>query len=181
MKRFNRRPSPAFVIACIALFSSLGGVSYGVATGSIDGREIKDGSIRNPDFKNGTLRGQEAKPDGFGGGAIKESTLGQVPSAATAGGAANSAVVAATGAGVRGRNVASAGRIGPGRYQVIFNQNVQGCVYVATVGDDAAGGPGTGVASVSSLSTNPNGVLVRTSNANNGAPQDRSFHLIASC
>jgi len=53
----------------------MGGVSYGVASGSIDSREIKDGSIRNKDFKAGTLRGREAKPDSFGGKAIKESTL----------------------------------------------------------------------------------------------------------
>jgi len=53
----------------------MGGVSYGVATGSIDSREIKNGSIKNRDFKDGTLRGNEAKPDGFGGKAIKESTL----------------------------------------------------------------------------------------------------------
>jgi len=76
---FSRKPSPALVIACIALFVAMGGVSYAVATGSIDSRAIKDGSIRNKDFKNGTLRGQEAKRDGFGGGAIKESTLGKIP------------------------------------------------------------------------------------------------------
>ena len=72
------------MIACIALFVAMGGVSYAVATGSIDSRAIKDGSIRNKDFKNRTLRGQEAKRDGFGGGAIKESTLGQVPNAISA-------------------------------------------------------------------------------------------------
>ena len=63
----------------MSLFVALGGVSYGVATNSIDSREIKNGSIRNVDFKKGTLRGNEAKPDGFGGGAIKESTLGKIP------------------------------------------------------------------------------------------------------
>ena len=84
MKRLIRTPSPALVIAVIALFVSLGGVSYGLATGSIDSREILNGSIRNPDFKNGTLRGQEAKRDGFGGGAIKESTLGKVKAASSA-------------------------------------------------------------------------------------------------
>jgi hypothetical protein len=78
MKRFLRRPSPAMIVAMTALFVSLGGVSYGVATGSIDSREIKNGSIRNRDFKDGTLRGNEAKRDGWGGGAIKESTLGKV-------------------------------------------------------------------------------------------------------
>jgi len=79
MKRFIRRPSPAMAVASIALFSSLGGVSYGVATGSIDGREIKNRSITNKDFKDGTLRGNEAKRDGFGGGAIKEESLGKIP------------------------------------------------------------------------------------------------------
>ena len=74
MKRFVRRPSPAMVVASTALFISMGGVSYGVATGSIDGREIKNRSITNRDFKDGTLRGNEAKPNGFGGGAIKESS-----------------------------------------------------------------------------------------------------------
>jgi len=63
----------------MSLFVALGGVSYGVATNSIDSREIKNGSVRNVDFKKGTLRGNEAKPDGFGGGAIKESTLGKIP------------------------------------------------------------------------------------------------------
>jgi len=91
---FSNLPSPALIIACIALFGALGGGAYAAATGSIDSREIKNntvrgkdiknGSIRNPDFKNGTLRGQEAKRNGFGGGAIKESTLGKVPSAAAA-------------------------------------------------------------------------------------------------
>ena len=37
MKRLiRRRPSPAFVVASLALFLSLGGVSYGLATGSIE-------------------------------------------------------------------------------------------------------------------------------------------------
>ena len=37
MKRIAElRPTPATAIACLALFVSLGGVSYGVAAGSID-------------------------------------------------------------------------------------------------------------------------------------------------
>ena len=88
MKRALRgRPTPGLVIACLALFLSLGGVSYAVATGSIDSRAIKDGSILNRDFKDGTLRGQEFKRDSLGGGAIKESALATVPNAAAVGGA----------------------------------------------------------------------------------------------
>ncbi|MGI8660380.1 MAG: hypothetical protein ACR2LH_05010 [Thermoleophilaceae bacterium] len=182
MKRFNRRPSPAFVIACIALFSSMGGVSYGVATGSIDGREIKNGSIRNPDFKNGTLRGQEAKPDGFGGGAIKESTLGQVPNAATAEGVSRFAVVAGNGASARARGATASRRGEPdsGQYQVDFDRDVRSCAYTATLGDPGTGGPGTGQIAVGQLATNPNTVRVVTRNTD-GSPADRGFHLTVSC
>ena len=55
MTRLFRRPSPAMAVATLALFVSLGGVSYGVATGSIDSREIKDNDIRGKDVRNGTL------------------------------------------------------------------------------------------------------------------------------
>jgi len=178
MKRFIRRPSPSMAVACIALFVALGGVSYGVATGSIDGREIKNRSITNKDFKDGTLRGNEAKPDGFGAGAIKEATLGPVPSAH---GLAQSAVVSPAGAVVRGFGGPTATRTGTGRYAVIFNRNVQSCVYVATIGDEAAGGPGSGTVSVATLQTNPNAVDVRTANAANNAPENHSFHLIVTC
>jgi len=73
MKRFMRMPSPAMVVACLALFVALSGVSYAVAT--IGSDDIVNGSIRNRDFKDGTLRGNEAKPDGFGPNAIKEQSL----------------------------------------------------------------------------------------------------------
>src|SRR3712207_4345277 len=117
MKRFLRTPSPAMVVACVALFVSLGGVSYAVAT--IGSDDIINGSIRNRDFKDGTLRGNEAKPDGFGAGAIKEQSLDatklkQVPSAVAADGVTRHAVVSEVGAAVRSRGVASTAQTGPG-------------------------------------------------------------------
>ena len=178
MNRFVRRPSPALVISCIALFVSLGGVSYGVATGAIDGREIKNNTITGSDVKNKSLRGNEAKPDGFGGGAIDESTLGTVP---FSNGVARAAVVNAAGGIVRERGGAVALRTGPGRYAVTFASDVRGCFYGATIGDPAAGGPGSGFISVSSLPTNPNSVDVRTATPANNTPDNRSFHLIVTC
>jgi hypothetical protein len=168
MKRFFRRPSPALVISCISLFVALGGVSYGVATGSIDGREVKNRSLTGTDLKN----------DRVGGGAIKESTLAPVP---FAGGLGRAAVVNAAGAIVRERGGATALRTGPGRYAVTFPSDVRGCIYSGTIGDEGAGGPGSGFISVSSLLTNPNSVEVRTGTPNNNAPENRSFHLIVSC
>jgi hypothetical protein len=180
MKRRLRAPSPAMVVALIALFVSLGGSAYAVAT--IGSDDIINGSIRNRDFKDGTLRGNEAKRDGFGGGAIKESTLGPVPSAAIAAVAdgVRHAVVSNVGATIRHRGVTSSAQTGEGQYQVVFDRDVRNCVYSATLGDESAAGAGNGQISVTSAAANVNGVRIVTRNSN-GANENRSFHLIVSC
>ena len=100
----SRLPSPALVIACVALFVSLGGVSYAVATGSINSREIRNNTIRSKDVRNNTLRtfdirnnevrgfdvrnstlqGRDVAFNTLTGADISERTLGKVPSAGTA-------------------------------------------------------------------------------------------------
>jgi hypothetical protein len=57
----SRLPSPALVIACAALFVSLGGVSYGLAKGSVDSREIKNNTVRSGDVFNNTLRSKDVR------------------------------------------------------------------------------------------------------------------------
>jgi len=57
----SRLPSPALVISCVALFVSLGGVSYGLAKGSIDSREIKNNTVRSGDVLNNTLRSKDVR------------------------------------------------------------------------------------------------------------------------
>ena len=180
MSRFIRRPSPAMVVACTALFVSLGGVSYGVATGFIDSREIRNNTIRGKDVKNGALTGKELKRDTLSGARINEGLLGTVPSAESL---SHQAVVSSIGQLIRGRGVTSAARTAVGRYQVIFNRDVRGCVYVATVGDTSAAGPPGGGASVRSLPTNVNGVDIRTVayNSSGDVLANRPFHLIVSC
>jgi hypothetical protein len=95
MKRIlSRRPSPAVVISTLALFVSLSGVSYGVATGFIDSREIKNNEIRSRDIRNNevrgidirnsTVQGSDLAPDTLTGEDINETTLGKVPTAASA-------------------------------------------------------------------------------------------------
>jgi hypothetical protein len=100
----RRRPSPALVISMIALFVSLSGVSYGVATGFIDSREIKNNEVRTRDLRNNdirtkdlrnnevrgidirnsTVQGRDVALNTLTGTDINESTLGKVPSAGTA-------------------------------------------------------------------------------------------------
>jgi hypothetical protein len=71
----RRRPSPALVVACIALFVSLGGVSYGFATGSIDSREIKNNSVSSADIRNNTIRTFDIRNNSIRGFDIRNSTI----------------------------------------------------------------------------------------------------------
>jgi hypothetical protein len=167
-------------VALVALFLSLGGVSYGLATGVIDSREIKNNTIRSADVRNGGVLGKDARADGIGGRAIKESTLGTVPSAFQAHGATHFVVVSDQGVQVRGRGTVSAARTAEGRYQVITDRDVRSCAYYATIGDPSAAQPVSGQVSVSSLGSNVNGVRIRTEN-DAGAPADRPFHLLVLC
>src|ERR687895_1730906 len=107
----RRRPSPAMIVALIALFASLSGVSYGVATGFIDSREIKNNEVRSLDIRNNQIRTRDLRNNEvrgidirnstvqsrdialntLTGDDIREDSLGKVPSA----GAADSATAAA--------------------------------------------------------------------------------------
>jgi hypothetical protein len=100
----RRHLSPAMVISLVALFVSLGGVSYGVATGLIDSREIKDNTVRTRDLRNNdvrtrdlrnnevrgldirnsTVRGRDVGLNTLTGDDVDESQLGKVPSATSA-------------------------------------------------------------------------------------------------
>ena len=120
MKSF-RRPSPALVISLIALFVSLSGVSYGVATGFIDSRELKNNQVRSVDLRNNdvrtrdlrnnevrgidirnsTVQGRDVALNTLTGDDVNESRLGKVPSAT----AADSATQATSAGAVGGMTV----------------------------------------------------------------------------
>jgi hypothetical protein len=120
----RRRPSPALVISLIALFVSFSGVSYGVATGFIDSRELKNNQVRSVDLRNNdvrtrdlrnnevrgrdirnsTVRSRDVGLNALTGDDVNESRLGKVASAATADNATR-AMAAATATTVGGFTV----------------------------------------------------------------------------
>lgn len=95
-----RRPSPAMVIACLALVGAW--VGPAVASHLITGRQIKDNTISSRDVRNRALTGADFKgntitgrvvkglsgrdllDDSIDGNHVLEETLGKVPSAAQA-------------------------------------------------------------------------------------------------
>jgi hypothetical protein len=70
-----RRPSPAMIVASLALFVSLSGVSYGVATGFIDSREIKNNEVRSIDIRNNEIRTRDLRNNEVRGIDIRNSTV----------------------------------------------------------------------------------------------------------
>jgi hypothetical protein len=110
MPRFRpRRPSPALVVAVIALIVALGGTGYAAITlpaNSVGKKQLKKGSVWSSKIRRNAVTGLKVKPDTLTGGDIKESTLGKVPAArqadvadrATSAGTASSATAASTAA-----------------------------------------------------------------------------------
>jgi hypothetical protein len=171
-------PSPAMAVALLALFMAMGGSAYALVVTS---GSIKNNTIRSEDVHNGGLLGKDFRKNGVGGKAIKESSLGVVPGALVAHGSARFAVVNASGQGIRGRGGTSVAHPSMGRYQVVFDTDVRGCGYYATIGGPSGGAPpDNGQITVSSLASNINGVDVRTTGAN-GNNANKPFHLVVLC
>ena len=63
------------VVALVALFASLGGVSYGFATGSIDSREVKNNSVLSKDLRNNDIRSIDIRNNEVRGRDIRNSTI----------------------------------------------------------------------------------------------------------
>ena len=92
------------------------------------------------------------------------------------------AVVAADGTLARGSSsVVSSAPLFAGAYEVIFNKDVSGCAFVATIGTTINGGVATpGEISVAGRTGNVDGVFVSTQDSA-GANANNSFHLSVSC
>lgn len=170
-------PSPALVISLVALFVALGGTSYAVV--KIGARNLKTGSVGTRAVKNATLSGRDLKRAGLSGREINEGRLGVVPLSE---GISHFAVIrAGDGGATRARGITSATRFAAGRYQVIFNRDVRGCAYSATLGNPDATTPSTGQIAASQLPSNVNGVQVRTTDSTGSPNVNRNFHLVVVC
>ena len=149
-----RRPSPALVVACAALLVALTGTgvaavsqlvprsSVGTAqlkSNAVVSSKVKNGSLLRADFKSGQV---PAGPTGPAGPAGPAGAAGAAGPAGPAGSVTKlTAVVNASGSLARSQGTTSAGHVGTGLYEVIFNQNVTACTYVASVGNPTSGSP----------------------------------------
>ncbi len=168
----NRRPSPAMIVALIALVVALAGTAYAAQT--INGGAIKKQTIGGGKLKKKTLTGFQ----------INTNKLGVVPAANRAAhtywavvnnpaGAGNAALSRASDSGISAVE-------GGGAVTVTFPVDVSACANVA--GRDNAGTsvPGPGYAQTNASPANANAIEVRTRDEK-GADADADFHLIVVC
>ena len=168
----NRRPSPAMVVAVIALIVALAGTAYAAQT--INGGAIKKQTIGAGKLKHKTLTGYQ----------INTNKLGVVPAAQRASHTYWAVVNNPTGSGnaalARASDPTVTAAEGGGAVTVTFPINISGCANVA--GRDNAGTtvPGPGYAQTNTSPANPNAIEVRTRDEK-GADADADFHLIVVC
>src|SRR5829696_8101780 len=88
----QHRPSPSMVVALIALFVALGGVSYAAITlpaNSVGARQLKKDAVTNAKIKAKAVTGAKVAANTLTGANIVESSLDTVPTAANATNATN--------------------------------------------------------------------------------------------
>ena len=168
----SRRPSPAMVVAVIALIVALAGTAYAAQT--INGGAIKKQTIGGGKLKHKTLTGYQ----------INTAKLGIVPAAARAahtywavvnnpGAMGNATLARASDAGI-------AATEGGGAVTVTFPVNVTGCADVAGRNNAGTSVPNPGYAQTNTSAANPNAIEVHTRDKA-GANEDADFHLIVVC
>lgn len=92
MHRRIPRPSPAMIVAIVALFVAMGGTVYAASTingkaikkNSLPGNRVKASSLPGSKIKKKSIAGNRLKNDTITGAKVSEESLGKVPSAATA-------------------------------------------------------------------------------------------------
>jgi hypothetical protein len=83
MQASNRRPSPALIIAIIALIAALGGTAWaaGLKKGSVGSRQLKSGSVTTGKIANNAITSPKVAKETLTGADIDVANLGSVPSA----------------------------------------------------------------------------------------------------
>src|SRR3954453_16863678 len=126
------RPSPAMVVAFVALLAGLGGTAAALpGTGTVKSDDLATGSVGKRAIRNGSVGKGEARSRSIG---ISELRDGAVTTAKLEH-PVYSARVITTGSLVRGVGAVSATRVSAGSYRVEFEQDVGACTYQVTAGN----------------------------------------------
>jgi hypothetical protein len=192
------------VVASIALLAALGGTGVAavanVPDNSVGTAKLKNNAVTAPKIAGNAVNSAKIANNAVTSSEIKNASIqpadlsasaktagpqgpaGPAGPSGPAGAAATSlwASVDQNGTLVRNKGATAAQRNGTGSYQVIFNQDVTGCVYLSQ-----PGGPTTGnsfaESSAAQLPNIPAGVRVLITNASATAFADAPFFVAVFC
>ncbi len=166
------RPSPAMVVALVALVAALGGTAY--AAGQINGNSIQKQSIGAGKLKHKTLTGYQ----------INTRKLGIVPAAERANNVfwavVNNPAGVANATLARGSNPGTTAVEANGVVTVTFPFSVSACADVAARNNAGTTAPGAGTAQTNSSPASANAIEVHTYD-DKGQSTDADFHLLVVC
>jgi hypothetical protein len=206
LARLRGRPSPATIIACIALFVALGGTSVAaiavnsvgkaqiranavgaseIRTGAVAKSEVKTGAVGKSEIATNGVGASEVRKDAIGTSELRDGGIGAADLSAGAKGSFQSVALKAAVNKVgapQGGNAKTATRVATGAYQVEFNQDVSACAYAATLVTVRNGAtvdePVAGrITAASGGTTKVNVSTFRV----DGVAADEPFHLIVAC
>ena len=160
------RPSPAMLVAIVALFVALGGTGYGALSGK-DKKRVKAIVDREIAAKASGLT--VANANALGGAPAGEFQKRLW------------AVVRSDGTLARGVGAVSSSGVA-GNYEVKFNRDITGCAFGVTIGGSADASESFGIAEaqITSLTNGRDSVTVFTE-SDSGGLTNRGFHLIVDC
>ena len=180
MRRLRSHLSYANVMATVAVFVALGGGAYAVSSvpdNSVGTKQLKNSAVTTVKLANGALTATKVKNHSL---LAEDFKAGQLP------GPPLWAVVAASGAEVRGSHVTAVTKlfsgVTAGSYQVTFDRDVASCALLATLGRTDAQNldPDPGEIGTAYRNGNPDAVYVKTRDST-GTSADASFHLAVFC
>ena len=129
------RPTPALVVACLALLVALAETSWAtvsalVPRNSVGTAQLRTGAVTSAKIETPSVALADLAP-----GARLPGPPGPAGPAGPGGSVSRLwAVTNASGSLARSAGTSSAGRTALGTYEVVFTQNVTNCVFVASVG-----------------------------------------------
>jgi hypothetical protein len=169
---WKRHPSPAMVVAVIALIVALAGTAY--AAQQINGNLIEKQSIGGGKLKKRTLTGFQINTNKLGTVSFAKVAThtfwAVVHNPASPG---NAVLARASGPGITATE-------GGGAVTVTFPFNVTGCANVAARNNAGTATPTAGYAQTNGSPASANAIEVRTKDKD-GGNEDADFHLIVIC
>jgi len=174
MKRIFRRPSPAMVVALVALIAALGGTAVGATV--LSKKKVKKISNNQITKRAPGLSVASAGTANSAKNATTADKASNVLSASVGGGCT---VNQATQPGTTATE-ASGTPPADSACNVDFSRDVTSCTYVATIGEAGGGESSRGFITTAQTVGNPEAVFVRTTNIAD-AFAVRAFHLQVVC